>query len=421
MNERLSTVINYINDNFRYGSKIESGQVDALLRRYTIGNEEKELVYDELESLNIETIYSNEKVKYKLERLLKLIGNRKEIEQDKLKRWFQEENVDNYLQETLMEKLHKNGFTVLKESLKEFEHNFDFLDDLELEDLDLDDPEFMREVEELKDVIDKRYNNDYIQEIQSEDIIKKTEGLDKIVEANQKLVWKCVMKYKHFSTAALDVNDMYQAGIQGLLKAVEKFDLSLGNQLSTYASWYIIQSIQREIANNSTTIRIPVHMREKIMKWNKYEKEYFDKHEKKPSSDELAGFIGVSITEVNDYYLYQIVGNLASLDSPISDSGDSFLGDFILDENEMTPEETMMKRELSIVFSDIMNKVLTEREKEIITLRFGLIDGELCTLEEIGNIKGVTRERIRQIEAKALEKMRNPKYLAILKEFLDGY
>lgn len=262
-------------------------------------------------------------------------------------------------------------------------------------------------------------NLTYIENFQknTDDEIQK-QALENLVVANKRLVWKIALKYKKFSTIAFDVEDMYQAGIQGLMRATEKFDLSTENQFSTYATYWIKQAITRSIADYSTTIRIPVHMREKIVKLVKVENDFWGKNGRAATIEELSILLGETVEKIKELKFYQKVGNLTSLETPIGTEEGSNFGDFIEDKNIKNPEEQtkhiLLQAQLDKIFD-----LLTDREENVLRMRYGLDDGKFQTLEEIGEKLHVTRERIRQIEAKALKKLQKPKIIRILKDFYN--
>ncbi|MBO0471466.1 sigma-70 family RNA polymerase sigma factor [Enterococcus sp. DIV0242_7C1] len=426
MNNNLYLIIEYINDNLLFGSKVRIEEIESLFKKYSIANEEKKIVYKELESLNIEVIETRSSFKEKIDILFSTIGEKKEFRESELLDWFVTERINLDMQKLVRKVINSEGFSLINDIPKKIGvENLGFLNDLDFTNLDsvLDDESFNAEVENFKAVIDKSHNLDYLIELHSNSVNagKKTEALDNLVKANRQLVWKIAAKYSRFATVSFDLNDMYQVGMQGLMKAAEKFDASMEYQFSTYATWWIRQGITRGISNYSTTIRIPVHMRDKIVKISKIENDFWNHEGRVVSLEELAKILEVSTKEVQDMKFYKEIGKLTSLDTPIGSEKDSYLGDFIRDDKNQSPEEYMMEKALKDELSEIMDSNLKKREARILKFRFGLVDGKQHTLEEIGQVEKVTRERIRQIESKALRKLKKQQILERLRNFYyDG-
>ena len=320
------------------------------------------------------------------------------------------------------------------------ENEPDDLDLMEIDDEDVDDPEVdavIAENPEAKEIdleatISKNIAVDdpvrmYLKEIgkvplltaQEEiDLAKRMEAGDeyakqKLCEANLRLVVSIAKKYVGRGMLFLD---LIQEGNLGLIKAVDKFDWTKGYKFSTYATWWIRQAITRSIADQARTIRIPVHMVETINKLIRVSRQLLQEEGREPTPDEIAEEMGISVEKVRE--ILKIAQEPVSLETPIGEEEDSHLGDFIQDDNVPVPADaaafTMLKEQLEEVLS-----TLTEREQKVLRLRFGLDDGRARTLEEVGKEFNVTRERIRQIEAKALRKLRHPSRSRKLKDYLD--
>ena len=306
----------------------------------------------------------------------------------------------------------ENNIPVVSEEETDGGNDKILLDDNTLtKDLNINDPVrmYLKEIGQIKLLTTE-------EELELADRILEGDEQAKTIlaEANLRLVVSIAKRYVGRGMLFLD---LIQEGNIGLMKAVEKFDVTKGYKFSTYATWWIRQAITRAIADQARTIRVPVHMVETINKLARIQRQLTLELHREPTEEELAKKMNTSVDKIRE--IYKISQEPVSLETPIGEEDDSHLGDFIKDEHNMSPEEYATNEMLKDEISDIL-LTLTEREEKVIRLRFGLEDGKARTLEEVGQIFGVTRERIRQIEAKALRKLRHPSRSRKLRDYLDN-
>lgn len=373
------------------------------------------------------------KFNQRLIELLEFANEKKNvIEYQEINEFFKGFELDEKTINTIYDFLDKNEVDYLKDDtggdedlddedlghMKEIDLDDDIDIDGEIEDIDYSIPEGIS----LEDPV-----RIYLKEIgkvplltAEEEIVlaKRIEDGDedarkRLAEANLRLV---VSIAKRYVGRGLNFLDLIQEGNLGLIKGVEKFDYTKGFKFSTYATWWIRQAITRSIADQARTIRIPVHMVETINKLTRTQRQLLQKLGREPSPEEIAKEMDITADRVRE--IQKISQEPVSLETPIGEEDDSNLGDFVQDENIQEPEDAasfVLLREQLLEAMD----TLTEREQRVVSLRFGLDDGKTRTLEEVGKEFEVTRERIRQIEAKALRKLRHPSRSRKLKDYLE--
>ena len=311
------------------------------------------------------------------------------------------------------------GVDVLKEDLEEPDiEDLEEVEDIKLEDINtmnfdginIDDPVrmYLREIGKIP-LLTFEEELDYAKQV----LDGSEEAKQKLAESNLRLVVSIAKKYVGRGMLFLD---LIQEGNMGLIKAVEKFDYKKGYKFSTYATWWIRQAITRAIADQARTIRIPVHMVETINKLIRTSRHLLQQLGREPSPEEIAQEMEISVEKVME--IQKIAQDPVSLETPIGEEDDSHLGDFIQDEDSPAPQDSAAYTLLKEQLEEVMN-TLTPREAKVLKLRFGLEDGRARTLEEVGREFMVTRERIRQIEAKALRKLRHPSRSKKLKDYMN--
>ena len=309
----------------------------------------------------------------------------------------------------------------------ELDDALDLVDDLD-DDIDLAD----MDEEDLIDPVDlaAEYNLDdpvrmYLKEIGQIKLLTAEEEVElakmvsegsqyaknKLTEANLRLVVSIAKKY---SGRGLHILDLIQEGNTGLIRAVDKFDWTKGNKFSTYATWWIRQAITRAIADQARTIRVPVHMVEVINKATRCNRKLVQELGREPTVEEIAAELGLPVEKIIE--ANRTAADTLSLDTPVGDEEDTSIGSFVEDERTPGPADATSNAMLAEVLKEILD-TLTEREADVLRMRFGMYDGRTHTLEEVGQIFGVTRERIRQIENKAIRKLRHPSRAKKIKDF----
>ncbi len=352
--------------------------------------------------------------------------NKNVVEYDQITGYFRDVELTSELYERILDELDEQKIDILRiDDDNDDDIPMDELDDEEISAEELDIEKLEQGIADSASVDDPVRM--YLKEIgkvpllsweEEIELAKKMEAGDEqarqqLAEANLRLVVSIAKKYVGRGMLFLD---LIQEGNLGLIKAVEKFDYTKGYKFSTYATWWIKQAITRAIADQARTIRIPVHMVETINKVTRVSRQLLQELGREPQAEEIAAAMEIPVEKVRE--ILKVAQEPVSLESPVGEEEDSHLGDFIKDENITTPAEAatliLLKEQIKVVMKD-----LTEREQQVLRMRFGLDDGPPMTLEQVGQHFNVTRERIRQIEAKALRKLRHPGRSKKLIDYLE--
>ena len=372
---------------------------------------------------NAEAEAAREKFQEKLKELLSLAKKKKNmLEYQEISDFFADMQLDSDKFEKILDFLEANNIDVLR--ITDDDADDDILlevdddDEIEVEKIDLSVPEGVSIEDPVRMYLKEIGKVPLLSAEEEIELAKRMELGDqeakkRLAEANLRLVVSIAKRYVGRGMLFLD---LIQEGNLGLIKAVEKFDYRKGYKFSTYATWWIRQAITRAIADQARTIRIPVHMVETINKLIRVSRQLLQELGREPTPEEIAAEMNMPVERVRE--ILKISQEPVSLETPIGEEEDSHLGDFIQDDNVPVPADaaafTLLKEQLEEVLG-----TLTEREQKVLTLRFGLEDGRARTLEEVGREFNVTRERIRQIEAKALRKLRHPSRSRKLKDYLE--
>ena len=373
------------------------------------------------EVISAEKIARVEKLNAKLKELVEMAKKKKNIlEYQEINDFFQNMELNAEEFEKILDCLESNNIDVLRISDDDDDDDIllDDEEDIEVEKIDLSVPDGVSIEDPVRMYLKEIGKVPLLSAEEEIELAKRLELGDqeskkRLAEANLRLVVSIAKRYVGRGMLFLD---LIQEGNLGLIKAVEKFDYRKGYKFSTYATWWIRQAITRAIADQARTIRIPVHMVETINKLIRVSRQLLQELGREPTPEEIAEEMNMPVERVRE--ILKISQEPVSLETPIGEEEDSHLGDFIQDDNVPVPADaaafTLLKEQLQEVLG-----TLTEREQKVLTLRFGLEDGRARTLEEVGKEFNVTRERIRQIEAKALRKLRHPSRSRKLKDYLE--
>ena len=369
---------------------------------------------------------TKEKFRTKLKELLEYAKKKKNVlEYQEINDFFKDMDLEPVRIEKVYEYLESHGVDILREekddediALEVLESELDHEEEEDLENIDLSVPEGVGVEDPVRMYLKEIGKVPLLSAEEEIELAERMEQGDeeakkRLAEANLRLVVSIAKRYVGRGMLFLD---LIQEGNLGLIKAVEKFDYRKGYKFSTYATWWIRQAITRAIADQARTIRIPVHMVETINRLIRAQRQLVQDLGREPTPEELSEFMHLPVERVRE--IQKISQEPVSLETPIGEEEDSHLGDFIQDDNIPVPAEaaafTLLKEQLVEVLG-----TLTDREQKVLRLRFGLDDGRARTLEEVGKEFKVTRERIRQIEAKALRKLRHPSRSRKLKDYLE--
>ena len=371
------------------------------------------------------TMDENTRAKYeeKIKTLLAMAKKKKNVlEYQEISDHFADLHLEEEQMDEILDALEKSGIDVLRitddDDIPDEELLLSDEDEVDMENLDLSIPDGISIEDPVRMYLKEIGKVPLLSAEEEIELAKRMENGDqeakkRLAEANLRLVVSIAKRYVGRGMLFLD---LIQEGNLGLLKAVEKFDYRKGYKFSTYATWWIRQAITRAIADQARTIRIPVHMVETINKLIRVSRQLLQELGREPTPEEISEEMGMPVDRVRE--ILKISQEPVSLETPIGEEEDSHLGDFIQDDNVPVPAEaasfTLLREQLVEVLG-----TLTEREQKVLRLRFGLDDGRARTLEEVGKEFNVTRERIRQIEAKALRKLRHPSRSRKLKDYLD--
>ena len=371
------------------------------------------------------TMDENTRAKYeeKIKTLLAMAKKKKNVlEYQEISDHFADLHLEEEQMDEILDALEKSGIDVLRitddDDIPDEELLLSDEDEVDMENLDLSIPDGISIEDPVRMYLKEIGKVPLLSAEEEIELAKRMENGDqeakkRLAEANLRLVVSIAKRYVGRGMLFLD---LLQEGNLGLIKAVEKFDYRKGYKFSTYATWWIRQAITRAIADQARTIRIPVHMVETINKLIRVSRQLLQELGREPTPEEISEEMGMPVDRVRE--ILKISQEPVSLETPIGEEEDSHLGDFIQDDNVPVPAEaasfTLLREQLVEVLG-----TLTEREQKVLRLRFGLDDGRARTLEEVGKEFNVTRERIRQIEAKALRKLRHPSRSRKLKDYLD--